>query len=144
MVLISSREFVGFKCIRNPSTPRAWLSPNVTFIFTSWSKFSSVAPSAEWSLKEIPHWIACCQEEEMGRLEEGWHVKQLSAAVSGIQSAATAKFRSEKQTSSPLPPIYSKLVVESRQFGSLVCALSPYIASYNSNDFTYRYKYVNI
>lgn len=85
----------GFKCIRNPLTPRAWLSPKRDFIFTSWSKFSSVAPSAEWSLKEIPHWIACCQEEEMRRLEEGWHVKQSSAAVSGIQSA-TAKFRSEK------------------------------------------------
>lgn len=45
---------------------------------------------------------------------------------------------------SSIQEIYPKLVFESRQFGSLVYALSPYTASHNSNDFIYKHKYVNI
>ena len=44
---------------------------------------------------------------------------------------------------SSIQEIYPKLVFESRQFGSLVYALSPYTASHNSNDFIYKHKYVN-
>lgn len=40
--------------------------------------------------------------------------------------------------------IYPRLVFESRQFGCIVCALSPYTASHNSNDFTYKHKYISI
>ena len=39
---------------------------------------------------------------------------------------------------------YPRLMFEYRQFGSLVCALSPYTASHDSNDFIYKHKYVNI
>lgn len=45
---------------------------------------------------------------------------------------------------SSIQEVYPKLVFESRQFGSLVYALSPYTASHNSNAFIYKHKYINI
>lgn len=66
------------------------------YTFISWAKLLPVAPRAEWSLREIPHWVWHCLEEGVWHLEGDQHVKQLSGIVSGIQAAVTAKLKEWK------------------------------------------------